>query len=117
MSDREIRLGVFGLGITPRHRGFWLICEVLGLMAERGGGVFRPEEIYPRLGICGETSRRSAERCMRYAIQYAWDTPGSGLRGLFRSPPPLADFFCAAAWLVFDAESADAARIRPGSSA
>ena len=106
MLDPAVCRYVFALGISPRHKGFHYICGILSIMKEQEASSFRPGEIYPLLGITDEARRRSAERCMRYAVQYAWDTKGSGVCELFRCsggcPPQLGDLICAAAWELAD---------------
>ena len=117
---------LFRLGISPRHKGFNYICDLLiGLMQTDDGIPCREAAARLLCDMFGD-GRRSAERCMRYALQCAWDLGGRELYALFdkapreapgpaaRLPAPccpqLADFLFAAAWALTEANAAEEGR-------
>ena len=110
MHRSEVCRYVFALGISPRHNGFNYIC---GTLANMLGGGAEPDIESALSAVCHlhRTEKRSAERCMRYALKCAWDAGSSGLRSLCpsgaggRCPPQLSDFLYAAAWALMDAEA------------
>lgn len=79
MNRTMISRTILLLGLTPRHKGFhYLSAAVLG--TSRG---IEPEEaIRLEAEERGEEPAR-IDRCMRYAIAYAWDVTGGGIRELF----------------------------------
>lgn len=109
---------VFAMGISPKHKGYAYICELIGALLSSGWPEVHTAVCLDRAykTVCGiyGVDRRTAERCMRYAVQYAWESGQGAMRGMFDSrailrhgeaaprgicsaPPALADFICVAA--------------------
>ena len=93
MTAAGIKREMQRMGLTPKHKGFFYISERLTELMEKGG----KENV---------KVSRQAERCMRYAINYAWNTENGGIHGLFpnrKTPPNPTEFICAMFWRM-DAE-------------
>lgn len=103
MNNARIAKYVFGLGISPRHKGFCYICEVLEQMSLGSGYLAACAELCRSRRV----NRRAAERCMRYAISFAWDMRLGSIRAEFGSvtkdvrcppAPSIMDLMSVALW-------------------
>ena len=101
MFDPRVYRYVYRLGISPKHKGFGYICDVVTALLESGAADAGLDEAICAACSKHGTGRRSAERCIRYAVQYAWDAEQSGLRrelglgavrgGQYERPPALRE--------------------------
>ena len=99
MKESTLNSEMFRLGLSPRHKGFYYISRVL-MAAQRRGGAGTGERYRAALAFSGEEQRR-AERCMRYAIRYAWDVSCGSIHELFPGtdvPPAPIEFVHAMLW-------------------
>ena len=105
MNCTEIKRKMLALGLSPRHKGFYyiykLVIELYGSDEEDMGTEFRR--------ICSELSDTAGgtERCIRYAINYAWDVAQGGIREMFKDrtvPPVPIEFVLAFCWEIQEAD-------------
>lgn len=88
MTSAEIKREMQLMGLTPRHKGFFYISGLLTELMGRDGGA-------------GMKLPRTEERCMRYAINYAWDINEGCIHDLFPDrgmPPTPTEFIYAMLW-------------------
>ncbi|MBO4562438.1 MAG: hypothetical protein J5772_02375 [Clostridia bacterium] len=100
MRESSLNREILLLGLSPRHKGFHYFSRVLSRLEGRGGYVGAGEAY--RM-ICRETKEdwRRVERCMRYAIRYAWDVNRGSIHLLFPetdTPPAPIEFIQAVLW-------------------
>lgn len=103
MKRMSIQREVFSLGLSPRHKGFHYISE--GLCALMDGRAATVEKALRM--IVADSKNRRADRCMRYAIHYAWDVNGGRIRALFPGsafPPSPLELLHAVMWEMEDSE-------------
>lgn len=101
MRRNEIARAMMTLGLTPRHKGFHYLGTAFlnvsgGVTPERAIGIAAAEK--------GEDPKR-LDRCMRYAISYAWDVGNGGIRGLFPgygAPPSPTELLYVLFWKLDD---------------
>ena len=93
MKASRVQREVFMMGLSPRHKGFHYISAAIcagGLSCAAPGS----------LGF-SEDEAENAERCMRYAIRFAWDVSGGEIHKLFPNsdyPPSPVEFIHAMLW-------------------
>lgn len=93
MKASRVQREIFMMGLSPRHKGFHYISEAIC-----AGGTAPPGE---RCAGIPDEGTENAERCMRYAIRYAWDVGGGEIRKLFPNseyPPSPVEFIHAMLW-------------------
>lgn len=91
------------MGLSPRHKGFHYISRALYL-ARDGSADGAADALRT---ICGASPSRRAERCMRYAIRYAWDVNCGSIREAFPGldlPPSPVEFVSALLWRMEDSD-------------
>ncbi len=109
MRKSDICRYLFYMGVSPRHKGFSYICELLYELGSAEGAAFCADAACKAFFLSHGIDPRTAERCMRYAIEYAWEACDGRLRGMYaqrhggecgsRSAcPQLAEFLCAMLW-------------------
>ncbi|MCR5808337.1 MAG: sporulation initiation factor Spo0A C-terminal domain-containing protein [Clostridiales bacterium] len=100
MRDSVLEREVFLLGFSPRHKGFYYLCSVLSELMGRNGYVSAAEAY----GIACRKNRDDpsrVERCIRYAIYYAWEVNRGGIRELFpgsQTPPTPVELIRSMLW-------------------
>ena len=117
MEKAEVCRYLFSLGISPKHKGFSYICDILlemlrcGALCEAGPA---------RAAVCRArgADTRSAERCMRYAVCCAWYLRRGAIRTVFAGsetgcPPALGEFFCVTAWQLDEGRGPTAGALSP----
>ena len=82
MASTEVYRYVFELGISPKHKGFHYICEVLDSINNCAPSLFDIEVAFTAVSLKFGIGRHSMERNMRYAVQFAWNTQESSLQAL-----------------------------------
>lgn len=93
---------MFMMGLSPRHKGFHYLSKALRKAESSGCDVSEAIRLSDN-----EREMRQVERCMRYAIRYAWDMNEDGIRSLFpysTVPPTPLEFVHAMLWRL-DEES------------
>lgn len=106
MSPVAAQRQVFSLGLSPKHKGFHYLSRVLCMAAEG----MRVEAACKAMESGGA---READRCMRYAIRYAWDGNEGRIRALFpfyTLPPTPVELIHALLWEVDEAPARTGAR-------
>lgn len=92
---------LFEKGLSPRHKGFHYLSAAL-CAAARGESVDKA----CRSVDAGQTHH--ADRCMRYAIRYAWDGSEGDIHETFRKytiPPTPVELIHAILWRLDETES------------
>ena len=113
MERSDICRYLYSLGLSPKHKGFNYICEVLFELCSSGDPLYGFNAAFMKVCTAHGIERHAAERCMRYAVGYAWDAPDGALRRLFccgepqeRShftpPPSLSEFLHIVLWRLED---------------
>ena len=104
MNSLEIKRRMLLMGLIPKHKGFYYISSAIILMEKSGGD--DPVRSYRRAFSSLPDGRKQAERCMRYAICYAWDVTRGDIRELFPlyDCPPTPMEFILTFWLALAAE-------------
>ena len=105
MKDIGISRELFHLGLSPRHKGFHYLSSVLGCLLS--GMEFDDAMAAARRETHDE--HHQFERCMRYAINYAWDVSDCGIRRLFpgyKMPPTPTEFMFALEWELLEKREA-----------
>ena len=101
MRDLRISRALFYLGLSPRHKGFhYISAAISGLLNGLNMG-----EALDRVREDAKDDPKQFDRCMRYAINYAWDVAGGGIRSLFPGftvPPSPKEFIFAMQWELED---------------
>lgn len=96
MRPSTVQKAVCGMGLSPRHKGFYYLSDALtAAMQANAKSCFR--ELYDLV----DAVPANADRCMRYAIRYAWDVNRGRIRSLFPgagTPPSPVEFFHAMIW-------------------
>lgn len=103
MKKRDVHQEVFLMGLSPRHKGFHYLCTRILYMAAGHG---RPVGFTKVPGENVPVQR--VERCMRYAIQYAWDMNEGMIREVFpysKYPPAPIEFAHAMLWRLCEEEN------------
>lgn len=101
MRDHSINRELFYLGLSPRHKGFHYLSAALSGLC---GGMEMGEAVRAARRGTNE-DQKQFERCMRYAINYAWDVSNCGIRSLFpgyTAPPTPTEFMFAMQWELDD---------------
>ena len=86
MNKSTINKQLMLMGFTPKHKGFYYLCRALTRLDS-----VADRELYSAYrSTCSDLpeGRKDAERCMTYAIRYAWDASRGGIRDMF----PLQDW-------------------------
>lgn len=105
MQDLRVCRELFFLGLSPRHKGFHYLCAAISMQC---GGM----EMREALSLVREGSKedpKQFDRCMRYAINYAWDVSAGGIRSMFpgfTAPPSPKEFIFAMQWELCDSKTA-----------
>ena len=97
MTESKAQRTVFIMGLSPRHKGFYYISALLYRLAEDRSLDVREE--YHRHETQAEHNQE--DRCMRYAIRYAWDVNEGEIHRLFpnaKLPPSPCEFITALLW-------------------
>lgn len=100
MRESTLEREVFLLGFSPRHKGFYYLCSVVSELMGKSGYVSASEAY----GIACRKSMDDpsrVERCIRYAIYYAWEVSRGGIRELFPgscTPPTPLEFIRTVVW-------------------
>ena len=100
MRDSVLEREVFRLGFSPRQKGFYYLCSVVSELMGKSGYISAGEAY----GIACRKSRDEparVERCIRYAIAYAWDVSKGSIRELFPgscTPPTPLEFIRTVVW-------------------
>ena len=81
MNNAAIGRKLMELGLSPRHKGFYVISSMLITMLETGSG--DPFSDYCTLCEMMIRSQRGSEQSVSYAIRYAWDTSCGSIRSMF----------------------------------
>lgn len=96
MNGNEINRAILSLGLTPRHKGFhFLSAAVLNMF-----GGLAPEKALARAAEERGEEPARLDRCVRYAVAYAWDM-GGGIRRLFpgcAAPPSPVELMYVLFW-------------------
>ncbi len=101
MQDLRVSRELFFLGLSPRHKGFHYLSAAISMQS---GGMEMGEALNVIRAGTNEDPRQF-DRCMRYAINYAWDVAGGGIRGMFpgfTAPPSPKEFIFAMQWELED---------------
>ncbi|MBO4849138.1 MAG: hypothetical protein J5586_08315 [Clostridia bacterium] len=104
MREKIVNEEIFGLGFSPRHKGFHYLSAAIGRLSTRTGYV-SAGETYRMVGMAAREDWRRVERCMRYAIHYAWEVNHGAIRELFpetNTPPAPIEFIQAVLWRIAD---------------
>lgn len=99
MRESALNREMFSMGLSPRHKGFYYLSRAL-CIAQDGSGADASEAIR---ATCGQSDARTAERCMRYAIRYAWEVGCGSIREAFPGldlPPSPVEFVSALLWRI-----------------
>lgn len=97
MKASAVQREVFQMGLSPRHKGFHYISSAICAALDSGAfgsGAPTPESASP-------SEQENVDRCMRYAIHYAWDVSAGRIRELFPGaalPPSPVEFIHAMLW-------------------
>ena len=106
MNKLSIQKEVFNLGLSPKHKGFHYISD--GLSALLDGRASSVEKALRMVGA--DPKNRRADRCMRYAIHYAWDVNGGRIKSLFPDsafPPSPLELLHAMMWELGEREETE----------
>lgn len=99
LNCTEIKKEMLKMGLSPKHKGFYMLYRVLSELEDAGEGDWGEEYREILSGFSG--GQALAERCMRYAINYAWDVSCGSIRSYFpnlkTAPAPL-EFVLALSW-------------------
>lgn len=98
MRRSTAQMLMFSLGLSPKHKGFHYLSRALCAAA---GGRSVEEAIRATEGEAAQ----QADRCMRYAIRYAWDGDEGRIKELFpyyRFPPTPVELIHALIWRLED---------------
>lgn len=97
MTETTAKLCVFSMGLSPKHKGFHYLSRAF-------------EAAYAGMDVAGACKSvepggdpQRADRCMRYAIQYAWYSGEGALHSLFphyTHPPTPVELIHALIWKV-----------------
>lgn len=93
--NREIQL----MGLSPKHQGFFLISKLVASM--EGVPDEKLLETYSTVCAGFEKGRRMSDRCMCYAINYAWEIEKGHIHDLFPdrgTEPTPKEFAIAVHW-------------------
>ena len=96
MKDHIVKREICGMGLSPRHKGFYYLSRAIGEMASS-----EKEPCDVQLWAYIDADHSRADRCMRYAIRYAWDVNNGAIHGLFPEaalPPSPVEFAHAMLW-------------------
>lgn len=94
------------LGFSPQHKGFFYLAAAIA--AARRIGCSKPitgNDLYNLVYAEYGATRERAERCMRYAITYAWENSCAEARALFgcvSAPPRITELVRRIAILLSD---------------
>lgn len=100
---------LFEAGLSPRHKGFHYLSAALCRAATAGAGAVR--------GAMAQDDGH-INRCMRYAIRYAWDGNEGDIRSLFRNhsfPPTPLELIHALLWKLDSEAGGEERFLRTGS--
>ncbi len=75
--NREMQL----MGLSPRHKGFYFISKIVAEMD--GVPDEKLPETYSRVSSGFEHGRRISDKCMYYAVNYAWEVADGRIHDLF----------------------------------
>lgn len=75
--NREMQL----LGLSPRHKGFYFLGKIVSAMDGIPDDKLR--ETYSSVCAGFEHGRRISDKCMYYAVGYAWDIANGRIHELF----------------------------------
>ena len=102
VTEAAVQKAVFLMGLSPKHKGFYYISMAIREHIGEGDmGVPCP---------CGTEEglvKKRMERCMRYAIRYAWDVSDGEIHRLFpnsRIPPSPCEFISVMRWELCEGE-------------
>ncbi len=101
LTESAVRKAIFLMGLSPRHKSFYYISMALCEY------ILRAESDVPKPCSDDALVRRRMERCMRYAIEYAWNVTCGDIRRLFpnsKLPPSPSEFISVMRWELADAE-------------
>ena len=96
MRPSAVQKAVCGMGLSPRHKGFYYLSDALTAAM--------CADVNPHFGALYslvDAEPANADRCMRYAIRYAWDVNNGAIHALFPGtghPPSPVEFFNAMIW-------------------
>ena len=93
MSDTNVKMNLFSLGLTPRHKGFHYLSDAI--IELRGDTDMK--DALERVCAKRNVNMTYFDNSMRYAINYAWDMTNGHIHELFpnytSAPMPIEFIF------------------------